>query len=112
MTPEMIAGLAGFIISLAFTYIPGLNVKFAGLVKETQQLIMLALMALVSLGAFGLACAGIAADFGLAVECSQSGAISLFTSFVLAIAANQGTNKVFPKPKAVRIAVQQRKLMS
>lgn len=112
MTPEMIAGFAAVILSLAFTFIPKLNAKFAAWEVEYQQLTMLGLMALVSLGAYGIACAGLAVDFGIAVECTQSGAIHLAQALFVAVAFNQGTNTIVPKPKAVKEAKAQRKSMS
>ena len=102
MTAEMIAGFAGVLLSLIFNYVPGLNTKFAGLAKETQQLVMLGLMVLVSAAALGLACANLAVDFGIAVECTQAGVISLLQALFFAVVGNQGAYKILPQTKQVK----------
>ncbi len=48
VSSEMIVAIAGVVLSLLFSYIPGLRVWFAGLVAEKKQLIMLGLLVVVS----------------------------------------------------------------
>jgi hypothetical protein len=104
MTSEQLALIASAILSLLFTYIPGLNVKYGGLQKETKALIMLGLVLAVAVGALALACSGLAADFGLAVTCDKPGAVGLVLAFFYAVAGNQGTYLIFPVPEAVQDA--------
>jgi hypothetical protein len=85
MTPELLSSLAGIVLSLAFSYIPGLNTWYDPKPPTTKRLIMLAALAVVTAGVFGLSCSGIFDS----VTCDKNGAITLVTSFVLAMVANQ-----------------------
>jgi len=105
MTSQALAAAAGILLSLLFSYIPGLNTKFAALAKETKQLIMLGLLLVVAVCAFGLACAGVLTDlFGIMITCDKAGAIGLVQAFVLAAIANQATYTLTPQTKAVKAA--------
>lgn len=91
MTDVQLSALAGFVLSLFFSYTPGLKDKFDGLDTVTKRLVVAASLLVVALLAFGAACGGVAADFGLAVTCDKPGVIALFVNFVAALAANQAT---------------------
>jgi hypothetical protein len=104
MTADELAAAAGVVLSLALTYLPGWGARFAALSPETKRLVLLGLLFLVALGAFGLACGGLAGDFDLPVACDRAGATGLLRAFVLAAIANQGTFSITPKPRAVRRA--------
>lgn len=112
MNADTIAVIAGAILSLLFSYVPGLNTKFAELVTETKQLIMAGLMLLVAGAAYGLACAGVGDDFGIVVSCDVAGIIALVKAFFLAIAANQGIFKLSPTTKSVMRAKTMAKSIS
>jgi hypothetical protein len=63
---------------------------------------MLFLLAVVSIGAFGLACLGWLPYFtgaDAAVACTEQGGVELLTAFVLALVANQSTYLITPKPE-------------
>lgn len=101
MTAEFLAGIAGVVLSLLFSYVPGLNAKFAGLESTYKRLIMLALL-FVSAGAiYGLACAGWAADLGIAVTCDKAGLIQVLQAFGAAAIANQAAYALSPETKPV-----------
>lgn len=102
MTAELISLIAGALLSLAFSYIPGLRTWYAGLGEEAKRLIMLGLLVLVAAGSFGLACLGWGAELGIALECTQTGALGLFAQLVLAIVGNQGTYALSPQRKDVK----------
>jgi hypothetical protein len=107
--PEFITGAAGMLISLLFTYIAFIkiqgkpfNVWFAEKSNEEKQSFMLLLMTAVTVIVFALGCFK-----WLEIEnfvCTRNTAISFFYSWLLAISANQGTDRIFPKPIAVRQA--------
>lgn len=105
LTSELLVSLAGVVLSLLFSYIPGLRVWFAALVSEKKQLIMLGLIVVVSGGVFGLGCAGIL-DIGLA--CDKGGVIALIKLLVAGIIANQATYLISPQTDDVVIAKQLR----
>ena len=89
VTVDFLAGIAGAILSLAFTYIPGLNDKYGALSKQAKQAVMGVLLIVISLVLFGLACSGFAADFHLGVSCDRVGAVSMFNILLYALMANQ-----------------------
>lgn len=47
-TPAFVAAVAGIVLSLAMTYIPGLRTWYGALLSQTKSLIMLGLMVLCS----------------------------------------------------------------
>ena len=96
MSAEFLSSIAGVVLSLLFSYVPGLKVRFGALDGDYKRLIMLGLLALVGAGAFGLSCAGLAADFGINVTCDQAGAIGLLKVFGVAAIANQATYQLSP----------------
>lgn len=103
MTPEILAAVAGVILSLAFSYIPNLRTWFAEKPKEQQQLSMLALMFVVAGASYGLACAGILTElFGVALTCDRSGLLGLIQALIFAIMANQGVYKLSPQVTDVK----------
>ena len=109
MTPEILAAVAGIILSLAFSYIPNLRIRFAEYAKETQQLAMLGLLVLVAVGSYGLACAGILTElFGVALTCDKSGLLGLVRALIFAIMANQGIYQLTPKVADVRLVKAER----
>ena len=105
LTSELLVSLAGIVLSLLFSYIPGLRVWFAALTSEKKQLIMLGLLVLVTGGVFGLGCAGIL-DIGLA--CDKGGVIAIVKLLVAGIIANQATYLISPQTDDVVIAKQLR----
>jgi len=91
MNADELSMIAGTILSLAFSYIPGLNQKFGKLSTEYKRLIMLILVVIVAVAIFGLACAGVAADFGISVACNKAGVVGLIRAILYAAVANQAT---------------------
>ncbi len=87
MTSDTLSAAAGILLSLAFSYLPGLRGWYANQAPEHRALVMLAALLLAGLLVFGLSCAGLQPI----VPCSQSGAWSLVTAFVSAAIANQAT---------------------
>jgi hypothetical protein len=107
MTAETIMLLAGAILSLGFSYVPGLSGWFERLGEAEEdggtrkRLVMLALLVLATGGVYGLACSGWGADFGVAVRCDRPGLAGILTALVAAIVANQSVYKISPKaPRA------------
>ena len=96
MTAEYLAGIAGVVLSLVFSYVPGLNTWFSGLDGTIKRLAMLVLLVVVALGSFGLACSGWGADFGLKLTCDRTGLIGLLQALGLAVIANQSAYAITP----------------
>lgn len=105
VSSEMIVAIAGVVLSLLFSYIPGLRVWFAGLVAEKKQLIMLGLLVLVSGGVFALGCFDI---IQTGISCDKPGIISLVFMLISGIVANQATYLITPATNDAVIAKQLR----
>jgi hypothetical protein len=101
ITSESLAAIAAAILSLLFSYVPGLNVWFAALKQEFKRLIMAGLLLVVSIVFFYLGCQGILVT---GIDCTQNGVIQLVWIFVLALMANQSTYQITPLPDSVRSA--------
>ena len=102
MSAETLSMAAGVILSLTFSYVPGLNIKFARLSPEKKRLILLGLLALVSLGVLGIACTGLRTSIELTITCDEAGIIDLIKVLVVAIIANQGVYAISPRTKSMR----------
>ena len=105
LTSEILVSIAGVVLSLLFSYIPGLRVWFAALVTEKKQLLMLGALVIVTGGVFGLGCAGVL-DIGIA--CDKAGVIAIIRLLILALIANQSTYLISPQTNDVIIAKQLR----
>lgn len=97
MTSELLSSIAGIVLSLVFSYVPGINSAFGALKSETKRLIMAGLLLIVAGSAFGLSCAGLWPT----VTCDQDGALGLIGNLVAALIANQAAYSISPETKAV-----------
>ena len=104
MTEELLSALAGIVLSLAFSYIPGLNVKFAALTEEYKKLSMLGLLVLVAGIVFGLTCTKYGAMLGIPLTCDEAGGFALLKILLAAAVANQTTFKLTPQTRGVKLA--------
>jgi hypothetical protein len=107
MDGETLAMAAGALLSLAFSYLPGVQSWYQALTDTNKRLVMLALLVVVAAGAFGLSCLGWGEIFGLGGEnlpltCDAPGAAGLFRALILAVLANQGTYLISPKMSLAR----------
>ena len=93
MSSATLSSVAGILLSLAFSYILGLNSWFDTLDSTYKRLIMLAALLVVAAGSFGLSCSGWW-DF---VTCDQGGIVELIEAFVAASIANQMAYKLSPR---------------
>lgn len=85
MSPEAIAAAAGAVLSLLFNYIPGLNSRFDRLSADQQRLSMAGLLAVTAIG--------------MAIWTGNSDWRAILTNFVFALIANQGIDRIAPKPR-------------
>jgi hypothetical protein len=85
MSAEILSGAAGILLSLLFSYTPGLRQWYGKQSGEAKSLIMLASLVVVACGVFGLSCYG---PFDW-VQCTQDGAWGLGILFVSALVTNQ-----------------------
>jgi hypothetical protein len=87
MDANILAGIAGVVLSLVFAYAPGVQGWFNALDGTYKRLINLGALALVAAAVFGLGCAK---WFSVPVTCDQTGLEGLIQAFVAAAIANQG----------------------
>lgn len=105
VSSTQLSALAGVLLSLLFSYVPGINERFQKLDSTGKRAIMGALIGVVGVIAFSASCA----HFLLFdVSCDQSGLTGLAINIVFALMANQATYQISPqvldapKPVAVR----------
>lgn len=104
MTAEQLAAIAGAILSLLFSYVPGLNTWYAALGTEVKRLIMLVFLVLTAAGAYAVSCGGYGGFLGLEPICNAEGIASLVMALISAIVANQSIFKLSPVMKSVKEA--------
>jgi hypothetical protein len=102
---EWLVQVAAAILSLAFSYIPGLRVWYGGKGEEFKSLFMAGLLLLVVGVMFGLGCAG---WIETNIACSSMGVRDAIVVFVMAVAVNQGFYKISPQPRDVKNAKELR----
>jgi hypothetical protein len=95
MSAEQLAMVAGVILSLVFSYVPGVSDWYAKRTATEKSLIMAGLLALVAAGALGLSCARVID----AVVCTRDGAMGLVYAFIAALIANQATFVISPQKR-------------
>jgi hypothetical protein len=96
MNADTLSAITRVLLSLTFSYIPGVQAHYEPLDGVYKRLIMLGLLALVATGAFSLACAGWQADLGLILTCDRTGMIGLLRALISALVANQTTYLISP----------------
>lgn len=100
LTPALLAAVLAALLSLAGTYIPGLNTWLAGLATEVKQAIMGGLTILIGVVVYVLACTP---SIGFPyVLCPQGGVWELVGVIIAALTANQVTFMVSPQPNSVK----------
>lgn len=97
MSAEQLSAISAIVLSLLFSYVPGLSSWYGGLDKAVKQIIMGVLLVVIAAVAYSVACAGLAGDFGLSVTCDRAGAIALINVLVSALVANQATYLITKK---------------
>jgi len=100
MTAETLSAISGVVLSLLFSYIPGLSKWYGEKSEDVKRLIMLGLIVLAGAAAFGLACGGLAGDFGIGLTCDKAGGIALLKSIAAAAIANQAAYQLTPASRS------------
>ena len=95
----LIVSIAAVLLSLVFSYIPGLRVAYGKLSTEAKRLIMLGLLVLVCAAVFALQCWSIITTN---LTCNKQGVIDLVQLFIVALVSNQGTYLITPQAKDVK----------
>ena len=96
MDIEIIAAVAGLLLSALFSFVPKLNTTFAALDGTYKRLIMLGTLVAAVLLIWGAGC------IGLWGECYEWREV--VRAFLAALVANQATYLITPLPAAVKSA--------
>jgi hypothetical protein len=100
MTSDLLVSVAGVVLSLLFSYLPGLSAWYGELAGDKKRLIMLCMLALVAGGMFALDCGGLLVKIApdVAGMCTAAdGWVQVVRAFVLAMIANQSAYAISPK---------------
>ena len=97
MSAEQLAAIAGVVLSLVFSYIPGISDWYSGLESTQKRLVMAALLLAVAGAAFGLSCGNV----WVTVTCDKAGVIGLVNALIAALVANQATYQLSPRKLVV-----------
>ena len=94
LTPELLSAIAGILLSLLASYLPGFSAWFDRLEAIHKRLVMLGLLAASALAIAGLSCAGLGEAVGLRSPgllpaCDRSNGLLVVQAFLLALIANQ-----------------------
>ena len=103
MSDSQLSLFAGALLSLAFSYVPGLKDWFDAKDSTTKRLIMAGALFLVTIAIFGAACGNLLGSLPITAVCDRNGAVALATNFVIALIANQATFTITPKQKPVTV---------
>ena len=93
MSADELSAVAGIVLSLFFSYVPGVKGWFEGLESSYKQMVMGGLLVAVGLSVFGLACSGIV-DM---IVCDKAGALGLVKLVIEALIANQAVYLITKK---------------
>jgi hypothetical protein len=98
LSVDVLAGLAGTLLSLAFNYIPGLREKYAGLPEVKKSWIM----ALALLAAVGLVIGTSCLNLWVLTPCTKIGILDVLKLLGIALVTNQSTYKLSPQVASVK----------
>jgi hypothetical protein len=102
LTPATLSAILAGAISILATLIPGFRVWFASLTEEVKQASMAIATALIAIVVYILACTP---SLGFTyVTCPTGGFWELMGVIVLSWTANQGVDRIIPKPSDVKAA--------
>lgn len=88
LTPELVAGIFGFLLSVFFTYFPKVNTAFAKLTTEQKSLIQILGTIAVAAIIFLISCQG---WITINIACTEKGAVELIKIVFVALTSNQIT---------------------
>lgn len=92
LSADLLAGLAGIVLSLIASYLPGFAPWFAKLQADQKRLVMLGALVVVSVAVFVLSCAGIL-DM---ISCNKDGALLVLRAFIIAMVSGQSAYLLSP----------------
>lgn len=101
LTAEFLVTATGAVIALVFGYFPALRVKFAKRTPEAKSGIMIGLMVITGFAVWGAGCIG---WLNSGIACTSASIPDLIKLILMAIIANQATNRLAPETQDVKAA--------
>lgn len=98
MSPEVLAATAGALLSLLMNYVPGLSTAFDRLTPNWQRAAMAGLLLVTALLTAFWTCTSPEAG-GLGICLGGTDWRAVVQSFIFALIANQGVDRISPKPR-------------
>jgi hypothetical protein len=98
LSVDVVAGVAGGLLSLCFNYIPGLREKYGALDDVKKSWIM----GLALLVAVGLIILVSCTNLWVLMTCDKVGFVDIIKLFLIALAINQSTYKLSPQVASVK----------
>lgn len=102
MSAETLSLIAGTLLSLLFSYVPGAREWFDPLSATHKRLTILGLLTISAGAIYGLSCLGWGSAWGVTIPCDQKGVLVLLEQLILAIIANQGVYAISPRVRPGR----------
>ena len=96
MSSDQLSTIAGVILSLLFSYVPGVSTWYSMQSPDTKRVVMLVAIVLVAGSAFALSCWGLGGQLGLLITCDQASAWGLIRAIVACAVGNQVAYKLSP----------------
>lgn len=100
MSANTLSLIAGALLSLVFSYIPGLRDDFNSLEPTEKRLVMLGLLLVTAVTVQSLACLGWGVEWGFKLTCDRAGLAGLIEQLVIAVIANQSVYAISPRRQA------------
>jgi hypothetical protein len=97
MSANTLSLIAGTLLSLGFSYIPGLRELFDNVEPTEKRLVMLGLLLVTAVAVQIMACLGWGELWGLGLTCDRAGIAGLIEQLVIAIIANQSVYAISPR---------------
>jgi hypothetical protein len=88
MDSVQLGSLSGMVMSLAFSYVPGLSGWYAAQTAQKKSVVMLVILALCVAGIVAVSCNG---WYDVGVVCDKVGLVELAKVFMAVLVANQAT---------------------
>jgi phosphoglycerol transferase MdoB-like AlkP superfamily enzyme len=101
LSADVLAGLAGMVISLACSYVPGIAPLWGTLDGAWKRLVMAVMLIVVSIVIVVLACAGVLQG----VECSRNGVWAVLSALFSALVVNQSVYAITAKSDKIPVRV-------
>jgi hypothetical protein len=95
LTAATISAVAGIVLSLAFSYVPGLSHWFDAQTGTTKRLVVLASLVVVTAGALAIGCTGILPS---STVCTTATITDAIAAFIAALVASQSAYTFQPQP--------------